>query len=271
MAYKLIASDIDGTLVGEDSVVSKENLEAIKRMKELGVYFVPTSGRSFFEIPEALISCKDIRYYITSNGACIYDKEKDEELLFSISGEKLKEILSITEDYDVCYSAHREKWAYFDHRFSEERMIYYTIEEAYRRVFETQTKHLESIFDFTKDDKTEMFVAFFHDMDERLACIERLKKVEGISVTGSIPYNVEIISSEATKGNALARLLKHLSIQKEETIAVGDSPNDFSLLGAAGTPLAVGNALPALKEVASRVICSQSEHSAKYILENYLL
>ena len=51
MAYKLIASDIDGTLVGDDSVVSRENLEAIKRIKELGVYFVPTSGRSFFEMP----------------------------------------------------------------------------------------------------------------------------------------------------------------------------------------------------------------------------
>ena len=270
MAYRLIASDIDGTLVGDDSVVSRENLEAIKRIKELGVYFVPTSGRSFFEMPEAITSCEDIRYYITSNGACIYDKERDEETLFAISGEKLKEILSVTEDYDVCYTAHREKWAYFDHRLSEEGMMYYSIEEAYRRVFESQTKHLESIHRFAEDDKTEMCAVFFHDMDERLKCIERLKRIDGICVTGSIPYNVEIISSEATKGNALSRLLEHLSVKKEETIAVGDSPNDLSLLEAAGLPLAVENAAPLLKKQAARVICPQSEHSARCILESFL-
>lgn len=271
MSYRLIASDIDGTLVGEDSVLSRENLDAIKKMKELGVYFVPSSGRSFFEMPEAITSCKDIRYYITSNGACIYDKERDEEMLFSLTGEKIKELLSITEDYDVCYSAHREKWAHFDHRLSEEDMIYYSIEEGYRKVFLTQMKHLEDIRDFTKDDKTEMFVAFFHDMKERQECLERLKKVEGITVTGSVPYNVEIISKKATKGNALCRLLEKLSIKKEETIAVGDSPNDTTLLSVAGTPLAVKNASPALKEMAARVICSQKEHAAKHILENYLL
>ena len=271
MTYKLIASDIDGTLVGEDSVLSKENLDAIKRIKESGVYFVPTSGRSFFEMPEAITSCEDIRYYITSNGACTYDKETGKEMLFSLSGEKVKELLSIIGDYDVCYSAHKEKWAYFDQRMPEQEMIYFSIEKAYRDVFMTQMKHLEDIRDFTKDDKTEMFVAFFHDMDERLACLERLKKVEGITVTGSIPYNVEIISNKATKGNALSRLLEHLSIKKEQTIAVGDSPNDTTLLSAAGLPLAVENALPALKKMAKEVICPQSEHSAKYILEHFIL
>jgi len=271
MSFKLIASDIDGTLVGEDSVLSKENLDAIEKIRERGVHFVPASGRSFFEMPEAITSCEDIRYYITSNGACLYDKERGEEMLFSLSGEKIKELLSITEDYDVCYSAHREKWAHFDQRMSEEEMIYFRIEKAYRDVFMTQMKHLNDIRDFTKDDKTEMFVAFFHDMEERKECLERLKKVEGITVTGSVSYNVEIISEKATKGNALCRLLEHLSIKKAEAVAVGDSPNDMTLLSAAGTPLAVENASPALKQVASRVICSQSENVAKYILENYLL
>ena len=269
MAFKLIASDIDGTLVGEDSIVSKENLAAIKKMREMGIHFVPTTGRSYYEIPEALIACEDIRYYITSNGACIYDKEKDEATFFSLSGEKVKELISITEDYDVCYTAHKDKLAYFDQRISEEEMMYFSIEKAYRDVF-LQMTHFEDIYDFTKDDKTEMFVAFFHDMDERLACIERLKKVEGVTVTGSIPYNVEIISSKATKGNSLTRLLEQLSIKKEECIAVGDSPNDLTLLPAAGLPLAVENASPLLKEKASHVICHQSEHIAKYILENFL-
>lgn len=268
--YKLIASDVDGTLVGDDSVVSRENLDAIQRISQSGALFVPTTGRSFFELPDALRECPSIRYYITSNGACIYDKQTDEELLFPIAGEKLSEMLAVTEKYDVCYSAHREKWAYFDHRLSEEEMIYFSIEEAYRKVFNEQTKHLDSIFNFTKDDKTEMFVAFFHDMDERLACLEELKKIKGISLTASITYNVEIISDRATKGNALTRLLDMLSIDKGDCIAVGDSPNDLTLLSAAGLPLAVENAKPLLKEKAAHVICHQSEHSAKYILENYI-
>ena len=270
MSYKLIASDVDGTLVGDDSIVSRENLDAIKKIADKGTYFAIASGRSFLELPDALRACPSIRYYITSNGACIYDKVRDEDLLFPLSGEKIAEILAVTEDYKVCYSAHREKAAHFDHRLSEDDMIYYFIEEGYRRVFQTQTEHLENVFEFTKDDKTEMFVAFFHDMDERRACLERLKKIDGISVTGSIPYNAEIISSEATKGNALTRLRRLLSIEKSECIAVGDSPNDLTLLSAAGLPLAVANALDALKEKAASVICHQNEHIAKYILENYI-
>lgn len=268
MAYKLIASDLDGTLLGVEPKISKENLDAIEELSRRGVLFVPSTGRCFYEIPEALRQSPAVRYYITSNGACTYDKVTDTTALFSIRAQKLKEILAITEDYDVCYTAHRDKEAYFDHRLCEEDMMYYTIEERYRKLLRDHTTHLEDVHDFLADDKTEMIVPFFHNMDERRECLERLKKVEGISLTASIHYNIEIISGEATKGNALLRLQSTLGIEKNECLAIGDSDNDLTMFAAAGRTLATKDASAALKQEANDIICAWDEHVVEYTLKH---
>ncbi len=271
MAYRLVASDLDGTLLGVESKLSEENLAAIEELSRRGVLFVPSTGRCFYEVPEALRQSSAVRYYITSNGACTYDKVTGATALFSIRAEKLREILAITEDYDVCYTAHRNKEAYFDHRLSEEDMIYYTIEERYRKLLCENTKHLEDIHDFLADDTTEMIVPFFHDMDERRECLERLKGVDGISLTASIHYNIEIISSEATKGNALLRLQNELGIKKEECLAIGDSANDLTMFAVSERTLATKDASPSLKEKASDIICAWDEHVVEYALTHYPL
>lgn len=271
MAYKLVASDLDGTLLGVDSKLSKENLAAIEALSHHGILFVPSTGRCFCEVPEVLRKSPAVRYYVTSNGACTYDKVTNTTALFSIGAKKLEEILAITEDYDVCYTAHRDMDAYFDHRLSEEDMMYYTIEERYRKLLREATRHLPNIHDFLADDKTEMIVPFFHNMNERAECLERLKRVDGISLTASIHYNIEIISSQATKGNALLRLQDALGIRKDECLAIGDSANDLTMFAAAGTTLATRDASPVLKEQASEVICPWDEHVVEYALTHYPL
>ena len=71
--YKLIASDLDGTLLNEQSRISRENLDAITALTEKGVYFVPSTGRTYTEIPEQITEHPSIRYFIYSNGSVIYD------------------------------------------------------------------------------------------------------------------------------------------------------------------------------------------------------
>ena len=77
-SYKLVACDLDGTLLREDHTVSPENLLAIAEMDRLGVQFVPTTGRALAEMPCELLSSPHIRYYITSDGAAIFDKNTGE-------------------------------------------------------------------------------------------------------------------------------------------------------------------------------------------------
>ena len=84
MNYKIIASDLDGTLLYDVVSVSEENYKAIAEYNKMGGQLVPASGRCFYEMPKALIDCPDVRYYISSNGAVITDTktgERDEVLI----------------------------------------------------------------------------------------------------------------------------------------------------------------------------------------------
>ena len=86
----------------------------------------------------------------------------------------------------------------------------------------------------------------------------------------SSPVNLEVYSSEAGKGKTLSALADKLGIDIADVIAVGDSTNDAQLVKTAGLGLAMENACDDLKAIADRVICNFSEHSARYILENFI-
>ena len=90
-------------------------------------------------------------------------------------------------------------------------------------------------------------------------------------IVSSFAHNIEIISERAGKGKALHRLARLTGIDPSETIAVGDSSNDSEVIRAAGLGIAMKNAWDELKEIADEVAdCTNDEHVAKYILENYI-
>ena len=102
MKYKLLACDLDGTLLDDNSNVSAENLNAIDEMVKLGVEFAICTGRTNDEIPKVLLDNKSIRYIIYSDGSVILDKNKKknifEHYIDEITNKKLFELLS---NYDL--------------------------------------------------------------------------------------------------------------------------------------------------------------------------
>ena len=86
--YKIVASDLDGTLLNKEQIVSEENFCAIAQMKRLGVEFVPTTGRGLNEIAPSLINSPDINYIITSNGAMVFDTNTGKQTQTCLSSGK---------------------------------------------------------------------------------------------------------------------------------------------------------------------------------------
>ena len=80
MKYKVICSDLDGTLLDSESRLSPENASAISELAKRGIIFVPTTGRTMLELPEEIRTHKDVRYFIYSNGAGIYDVQKKKDV-----------------------------------------------------------------------------------------------------------------------------------------------------------------------------------------------
>lgn len=271
MDYKIIASDLDGTLLSHDSI-SKENQDAIKEIINKGVYFVPATGRAFDELPKDLKETELFRYYIVSDGAQIYDKQNNEMFEFSIKKEKTKQILDKLYSYDVCIFVHHDIYSYCD-KLKHDAQIYksYNMNKHWVEFSLAKEVTKENFKEFVYSlEEIPLFVPFFKNMEDLLECKAYFEKDEDLLIAQTDPHNLEIFSKNAGKGNSLLRLAEILGVNKEATIAVGDSTNDYTMVKMAGLGLAVDNAVEELKKVADKVICNYKEHSAKYILENFI-
>jgi len=270
MKYKAYCTDLDGTLLNSKSELSRKNAEAIKEIADMGVFFVPTSGRTIQEMPSKLVDDPAIRYIIYSNGAGVLDKEtgkRDEEL---IDGKTVERILSVMRDFPSLLAIHKSTECFIDGEGVLNRNKY-KINDAYIEIFKRINVIEHSFEGFIREaGAIEMFIAFFGVEVDEDECIKRLSQIPGIYITSSCDGNIEIISEHANKGNGIRRFAKMAGISREEIISSGDGRNDIALLEAAGLPLAVSNAKPELKEKARYIICSCNDHVAEYVLENYL-
>ena len=272
--YKIVASDLDGTLLAEDQSVSSENLLAIAEMRRLGVEFVPTTGRTVDEFPADLIGSPDIRYMITSDGAAIWDKTLGEMVITNYySKEKSKFVMDTVNSFNTFFLVHEGGKTYYDEkRYTTEVLDACRIDSYFRQIIRTKTHPMSDFENYIiASKKAEMFVAFFASDEDLQECRRILLESGVVKVAQSAKNHLEIYLSEAGKGNALKALAEKLGVDISEVIAVGDSMNDVTLLEAAGLSLAVSNALPEVKKTADKTICHHRDHSAKYILENFIL
>lgn len=271
--YKIVASDLDGTLLNNSSQVSRENLDAINTLAQLGAWFVPSSGRTLAEIPVAIRDNPAIRYIIHSNGAVVLDKQTGHRILTCIPNSLGREILNILSDYEVHLTIRHNGRCLVDRAFqNEEAYAYYNVFAAHIDCVENYAVHLDDFSDYTCNaDQVEVFSAFFHSNEERLACRARLEQTKALRIVEACEYNLEIMNINAGKGNALYALADLLGVDRQATISIGDSDNDNSITQAAGLGLAVSNACDSLKKVADQIICSNEQHAIAYVLQNYFL
>ena len=271
--YKIIASDLDGTLLKDDKTISLENLDAIKRFAEMGGIFVPTTGRSIGELPDALINNPGIRYIICSDGTGIYDKQTGKCEFDVMTHDILMRALDISLSYDTHMVLHYNNAAYSDtskQLFSTEQM------ERFGRLvplidYYTHSTHKPDFREFCDSlEGAELLFIFFWDKTQISECVKRLEEIDEFNILCSADSSIEIIRKTSGKGLALLRLADMLGVKKEETIGVGDNTNDMNLITSAGLGLAMGNAVDALKDAADKVICTNEEHNIDYIVRNFI-
>ena len=272
MNYKLIVTDLDGTLLTPEMNVSRENTEAINKISDAGITFAVSSGRTLYEIPDDVLSNPNIRYLTYSNGSAIYDKKLGQDIYSSkIRNEDVKAAIDIINDYDVFTSTHVSGRAYINKgSITKQTCERYQINEYYYRIFleSNTTDNVKQLA--LSGDETEAIVLFFASDDEMVECKARLEGIEGITVTSSVAHNIEFCPANAGKGKALAKLAEILGIKKEEIISIGDNMNDTSMFEVSGLALCAGNGSDEAKALADAVICKNTEHVAEYALKNYL-
>lgn len=271
--YKIISSDLDGTLLNSAMTISSENKGAIRKLTEKGIQFVANSGRAWDEMPEEVKTDPNIRYCICSNGTVIYDKQTGQRYATYYSDELYRQVLSILRRYDTFMALHRSGHSYSDvSQFNEAIFQRFHINEywvtMYRRtaIF---TDHFEFEELLKASEETESIVVFFHSMEDLHACASDLHAL-GIKAVPTAENNLEIFCDQSGKGNALLRLADLLGVDHADTIALGDTCNDAEMLQAAGLGLAMQNAWDDLKAIADQILpVTNDQHVAAYILEHY--
>ena len=271
MKYRIIASDLDGTLLNSHNEISRKNLFAIAELSNRGVYFVPSTGRTFSEIPSELRENPEIRYFIYSNGAVILDRISGKRLTNCISDSDVQFILDALAPCSYHLTVRKNGNCFVDSAFqAEDCWNYYNLCEAHRNVVRDYAIYSPDLKTHCKStDDIEVISVFFHDYNDKIACSAKLKSNERLRVAEADEYNLEIMSASAGKGNALCDLAHLLDVDIAETAAIGDSDNDSSIIQAAGLGLAVSNAADSLKAVADVIICSNDEHVVDYILAHF--
>ena len=273
MNYQIIATDLDGTLLNSKMQLSQENKMAIQKLAKMGVYFVPCTGRSLSEVAHEVLAIKEARYFITSNGAAVFDRVSGECIIQDcVQGEEKSFLLKTLRKYNSLFTVHVGGHSYVD----ATRRDHATCRKF--RMTELFIQHIDDKDDFIEDfdgfcdcaEGLECCCAFFESDEDQEACRHELLASGRFAIANSLPTNLEINRIGAGKGVALLALAEKLGIDPQKTIGVGDNTNDLDSIQKAALGLAVQNAHPDLLAIADRVICSNDEHIAKYILENII-
>jgi Cof subfamily protein (haloacid dehalogenase superfamily) len=270
--YQLVAFDLDGTLLKNDQTLSPENAEAIAEMTRRGVHFAISTGRTYGEVLPILQEDPNIRFVIHSDGAVIYDKQQNVRHTCCFSGDLQKFVLDTLFARQTWFTIRYNGVSYYDgDRAADVDYDFCRITPYYRQLVRSCNVPKQDFQAFCYGmEEIEQITVFFHS-DEELEFSEKAFRDTGLLDTScSSPNSFEVYHKEAGKGNALWKLADMLGVGRDQTIAVGDTTNDTSIVKAAALGLATGNAMEALKEIADGVICTNEEHAARYVLEHYL-
>lgn len=261
--YKLIACDLDETLLTSDRSVSDENREAILKADEMGVKFVLATGRGYATVQETLkeVGLHDLEdeYVISFNGGAVTHNKGNEVLhLQGISHEFANELYKRGQEYDVAMHVYTEKDVYVYNYVDEEREHL----EGMMDVIEVFDKDLE----FLKDEPIVKLLYMNTDRNYLNTIEEDLKDItQDADVSYSSNRYIEFNYKGVNKGAGITFLADKLGIDIEETIAIGDNFNDLPMLETAGLSVGVANMVPELKEKMDYI--TEANHNESAIAE----
>lgn len=266
---KLIASDMDGTLLNNKMEVSERNIQAIKDAQANGIEFLIATGRGLSEA-KPFLKGRVNTGYITLNGAEVFDEEQNLASSNPISSESKHKIVDLFHKYNVYFEVVTDKGIFSDNkelRVSSLAQLLVslnpgtTYEQAYTDTLEriklTPMKFVENYDNIFSDESYQiMKLLAFDSSNDREIKLEPLtdkikENIKDVVVTSSSPNNIEINSIDAQKGIALLKYAKLRGIKQNEIMAIGDNLNDESMIREAGVGVAMANAVPAIKDIAN--------------------
>lgn len=257
---RLIALDMDGTLLDSAGEITEENKKAIKAAVEEGIYVIISSGRPVSGIKPEEVSELGVRYAITTNGALVCQVPDGKELIRNVfANEVIMPVVRKLMEWRICVDLFTGGKVYI----SADRLGYYdelgcpdSVKE-YLKATRIPVEDVETYFEENHLEVEKITLNFCVDENGSYLCRDEVKAFleaeDRINlVTGGF-NNLELTRSDVSKGIALGLLCDYLGIDIAETMAIGDTQNDRTILEATGVGVAMGNSDEDIKAMADFV------------------
>lgn len=273
MGYKLVVTDMDGTLLNSEGYVSDENREVLKSLIDKGVHVAVATGRIF---TSAKVFAKYIGMktpIIACNGAVVRDLESGETIYSNpIKREDCLKILEVCREHGVYFHFYAEE-TFYTEKLERRSLKYSEWNKTLKEEERIDIRVIEDSFDVLKNGKEEIYKFVVMDDDlELLGKVRRkLEEVASVECSRSMHNNIEIMNRGVTKGKAVKRLADSLGIAAQDIICFGDNENDISMLEYAGMGIAMGNAENMVKEIAQYVTSTNDEDGVARAIKKFIL
>ena len=288
--YKLVAVDLDGTLLNSYGEVTEYTKEVIKKVQQKGLKFIIASGRPMDSIKSISKDIGADKYFIAGNGAIIYDTQKQEVIYEKyIPKQKVLEIAKICEENNIFYNIYTEKNVIT--QYLKYNVLYYFKENLKKEPDKkTNIMVVNNMYEFIKNSEEMKCIKITICDESKIifnSIIKKLKNVKDIEVLDVLHMSrklikqgtedvaieyffTEITSSEVDKINAIKNLIKILGIDIKEVIAIGDNINDKKMIEEAGLGICMGQASEKIKEIANIVAEDNNNDGVAKTLENII-
>lgn len=282
---RVIATDLDGTLLNEEHEVSAENLKAIRQAQKQGVEVIVATGRAYFDAASICRKYGLNTYLISYNGAAVHDKNGKKISSLTMDRDDVQYMIKWLEERDYYYEVSTDKKIYIPLHAQE--ILYREAEGLKGTPLEVNSLRFEEILDqiFSQSNMThvknykdilnsgeDIYKVFCFSFDDakRQIGINTFAGMKQFLMTSSMTNNFELGHKDASKGNALKTLAGHLGISLDETMAIGDNYNDVSMMEIVKFSVAMGTAKEDIKKICSFVTHGNDRHGVAYAIERFL-
>lgn len=283
--YKLVAIDLDGTMLNQYGIITEKTKKAISKTQEKGVEVMIASGRAITSVKRFSKEINSNKYFISGNGAITYDIKNNKILYENIlSKTKALKIIKICEENSIYYNVYTEN-GIIAKNLSYNTLYYYKDNLTKPDENRTHINIVENVYDYFEQREEKILKIMICDEHKTVfnSIVRKLKELSEIEVlevshmsrkiikqgTDEIAleyFYTEVSAKDVDKWNALEEIIGLMNISKEEVVTIGDNANDLKMITNAGLGVAMGESAPYVKQSADIIAPTNDEDGVAIIL-----